>query len=77
MGKEIVVRGILAGPRRIELDEPVTGVVGAVEVTVRPAGNGATGRDVFALIAALAPGRRTKAEIDRDLVAERASWAGR
>ena len=37
------VRGRLSDPRHIELDEPVNDLVGAVEVTVRPAPSPADG----------------------------------
>lgn len=34
--REIVVRGKFSDSSHIELDEPVSGFVGAVEITVRP-----------------------------------------
>ena len=37
MDGAIVVRGTLSDPSHIELDEPVSGINGPVEVTVRPA----------------------------------------
>jgi hypothetical protein len=37
MDRAIVVRGNLSDPSHIELDEPVSGIEGPVEVTVRPA----------------------------------------
>jgi hypothetical protein len=37
MDRAIVVRGTLSDPSHIELDEPVSGIKGPVEVTVRPA----------------------------------------
>lgn len=36
MERAVVVRGTLTEPDRIELDEPLSGIRGAVEVTVRP-----------------------------------------
>jgi hypothetical protein len=36
MDRAIVVRGNLSDPSHIELDEPVSGINGPVEVTVRP-----------------------------------------
>jgi hypothetical protein len=36
MDRAIVVRGKLSDPSHIELDEPVSGINGPVEVTVRP-----------------------------------------
>lgn len=43
MDRAIVVRGNLSDPSHIELDEPVSGIEGPVEVTVRPAQNLALG----------------------------------
>jgi hypothetical protein len=37
MGSAVTVRGKLADSRHIELDEPVTEIVGPVEVVLRPA----------------------------------------
>ena len=78
MDKAIVVRGRLSDPRHIELDEPVTSLYGAVEVVVRAASEGLLPvRDVFDLIAGLPPGQRLKADIDRQLQEDRASWGNR
>ena len=77
MERAIIVRGRLAGPRRIELDEPISEVEGAVEVVVRavPAAPGPeAGRDVFELIASLPGGTRSKEDIDRQIAEERAGW---
>jgi hypothetical protein len=36
MGKAITVRGKLADPRHVELEEPVTDLAGRLEVVLRP-----------------------------------------
>jgi hypothetical protein len=36
MNRVVVVRGNLSDPRHIELEEPLSGIRGPVEVTVRP-----------------------------------------
>ena len=78
MERALIVRGMLDG-QRLELDEPVAEVRGAVEVVVRavPAGGAGALRDVFELIATLADGTRSKDAIDRHLAEERASWGTR
>jgi hypothetical protein len=72
----IVVRGTLSDSRHIELAEPVQGLAGDIEVTIR-AVSPAPGRDVFDVIATLAAGTRSKAEIDRDVRDGREQWAHR
>ena len=37
MAKAVTVRGRLADPRHVELEEPVTDLLGPVEVVLRPA----------------------------------------
>jgi hypothetical protein len=76
MERAIVVRGRLADPRHIELDEPVTEVQGSVEVVLRAtqASSNGPAQDVFELIAELPAGRRSKEEIDREISHERSSW---
>jgi hypothetical protein len=79
METAIIIRGRIADPHHIELDEPVQGLTGSVEVVLRAVetGTGAAARDVFDLIASLAPGGRSKADIDRQIADERASWGDR
>lgn len=78
MGKAMIVKGRLSDPRHIELDEPVTGMQGPVEIVLRQAplkASGSNGRqDVFKLIASLPPGRRPKDDIDRQIREEREAW---
>jgi len=78
MRRGVIVRGRLSTPRHIELAEPVRDIGGEVEVevSIRPVSE-IKGTDVFALIASLPPGSRTKAEIDRQIEEERASWGDR
>ena len=77
MERGVVVRGRLHG-RHIELDEQVEDLDGEVEVFVR-AVQGATPDppDVLDVIAALPPGKRSKADIDQQVADERAGWLGR
>jgi hypothetical protein len=69
----------LIGRQRIDLDEPVADVTGEVEVVVRaaPMPVDAVKRDVFQVIASLTAGGRSKAEIDRQVGEDRASWPDR
>lgn len=72
----IVVRGTLSDARHIELAEPVQGVAGDIEVTIRELPLAPNG-DIFDLIAAIPAGTRSKTDIDRDVRADRAQWAQR
>lgn len=72
-----VVRATMISDRRIELVEPMSGIRGPVEVTLRPVAVAPQAPDVFDFIASLPPGKRSKAEIDRDIAEERASWGDR
>ena len=75
MEKTVVVRGKLADPRHIELDEPVTELRGAVEVVLRPAAESrSSGRDAFELIESMPAGSREKRDIDRQVADERGAW---
>jgi hypothetical protein len=76
MGRSVIARGRLSDPRHIELAEPVREIGGEVEVLIRPVSE-TQEVDVFALIAALTPGSRAKADIDRQLREERESWGDR
>jgi hypothetical protein len=76
MNRSIVARGRLSDPRHIELAEPVNEVYGEVEVLIRQLPKAGT-EDVFDIIAGLAPGTRSKAEIDEEIRKERASWDDR
>lgn len=76
METALIVRGKISNSRHIELDEAVPGIDGEVEVVVRrvamPKPQGTV--DVFDLIAAAAPGARSKEDIDRQIADERRSW---
>jgi len=73
MRRNIVARGKFSDPRHIELTKPVPKIRGEVEVTIRQLPKSRT-PDVFKIIAAFGPGSRSKAEIDRQIHEERASW---
>jgi hypothetical protein len=79
METAIILRGRIADPHHIELDEPVEGLTGTVEVMLRAVGTSpdVAVQDVFDLIASLTPGSRSKDEIDRQIADERASWGER
>jgi hypothetical protein len=49
MERAVVVRGHLSDPNHIDLDEPVSGIRGAVEVTLRPVKDLAVGSPVAVL----------------------------
>jgi hypothetical protein len=83
MERAVIVTGRVTDSRHIELDEPVDGITGDVEVTVRPLDrtqeDGAT--DIEALMRIVDEWRakhpdqlRSKEDIDRYLAEERASW---
>ena len=68
----------MSSPGSLDLDNLVASLYGAVEVVVRAASEGLPPvRDVFDLIAGLPPGQRLKADIDRQLQEDRASWGNR
>ncbi len=79
MERLVAVRGKLADSRHIELDEPITEIVGAVEVFVRPVPSEqeAAAESIFDLIARLPGGNRSKEDIDRQIREERESWGDR
>ncbi|MBX3184832.1 MAG: hypothetical protein KIT72_07705 [Polyangiaceae bacterium] len=77
MQRDIIVRGRLAGPRRIDLDDAVDELSGEVEVVLRPIKAKEAEpakRDLFEVIRSLPPGTRTKEDIDAQIAEERASW---
>jgi hypothetical protein len=76
MNRSILARGRLSDPQHIELTEPVSEISGEVEVLIRPLPKGRR-EDVFEMIASLAPGSRSKADIDRQIKEERSSWGDR
>jgi len=56
MSKAVTVKGKLADPRHVELDEPVTEMTGPVEVVLRPVpANSAARRSILGLCADLGP----------------------
>jgi hypothetical protein len=79
METALILRGRLSDPRHIELDEAVAGIEGEVEVVLRavvvPSPPDVV--DVFDLISAVAPGTRTKDDIDRQLAEDRGAWGDR
>jgi hypothetical protein len=77
--RAIVVKGRVVGPTTVELDEPVAGVVGEVDVVLRilDAGNAATDETVSDFLRRLPPGTRSKEEIDQQVRAEREAWNDR
>lgn len=84
MNNTVILRGRFSDSRHIELDEPAPAIAGEVEGVVRTVARGLSEAvDVFELIAALAPGTRSKEDIDRQLAEEtlpriwppRSSWA--
>lgn len=78
MPGNITVKGRLVGPRQVELDRPVHDVASGVEVTLHPAAAGAGGDEsVFEFLKRMPAGRRTRAEIDRQIQTERDAWGGR
>ena len=79
MERAIIVRGRFSGPRRIDLDEPVEGVAGEVEVFVRAVQPEPSPgqRDILDVLRSLPPGTRTKEDIDRQIAEERDSWGER
>jgi hypothetical protein len=76
MNRGLIARGRLSDPQHIELSEPVSDIRGDVEVRIRQLPK-AGAEDVFDLIAGLAPGSRSKADIDQQIREERASWGDR
>lgn len=75
MQRALVIRGRLADSRHIVLDEPVEEMQGEVEITLRPMVEcGPPRRDIAEIIASMRGGRRTKDEIDAQVIEERASW---
>ena len=63
----------------VQLDAPLPPDVDRVEVLVhlKAPARVATGLDLIAFLDALPPGRRSKAELDAQLDAERTSWSRR
>lgn len=75
MQTEIVLQGRIVGPTTIELDEPVSQTIGAVEVVVRqPAPRLQEDLSRVDFIMNLPPGTRTKEDIDAQIEDERNSW---
>ena len=76
MSKAMVVKGTLRDPTHIELDEPVQGDPAKVEVVLKSAMKAPKNKkeDVFAFIARMPAGKRTKEEIDQQIKEERDSW---
>ncbi len=79
MGKTVAVRGRLTDASHIELDEPVTDLVGPVDIVLRKASTTSdiSDEDIFEFIAKLPGGARSKADIDEQIRGERGRWADR
>ena len=74
LDRGMVVRGRLRGAR-IDLERPMDALNGDVEVSVRPVAEVRRAvADMLALLATFPPGTRTKDEIDRQVLADRAGW---
>ena len=72
MEKAVTVAGRMVGPKHIELEEPLAGAVGKVEILVRITGDTQpVAGDILDLISALPAGTRTKEDIDRQMREER------
>jgi hypothetical protein len=75
MERAVIVAGWMADPTHIELEEPLPGVLGKIEVVVRSTGaSQPVAMDILDLVSALPAGTRTKDDIDRQIHEERSSW---
>jgi hypothetical protein len=74
--RAVTVRGRVADFRHIEHGgEPVEGLAGPVEISVRRiVETPAAEEGMLAFLARILAGMRTRAEIDRSIEEERASW---
>lgn len=79
METALILRGKLSNSRHIELDEPVPGADGEVEVVLRRVAKTSEPAtvDVFELISATTPGMRSKEDIDQQIADERGLWGDR
>ena len=79
MEQGLVVTGRLVGPTTVELDEPVLGLTGSVEIILRalPDERDRTEESIFDFLRRLPPGTRTKEDVDRQIREERDSWGDR
>ncbi len=74
MERGFVVRGKLRG-RRVELDEPLDGLDGDVELFVRGLPRDTSrAPDILEVIAGLPPGTMSKSDIDVRIQSERGEW---
>jgi len=76
MERAVIVKGRITDDRHIELDESLSEMTGAVEVTLRPVPQGRQDEteDILDFIAGLPGGTRTKEDIDQQVREERDSW---
>jgi len=75
MERAVIVKGRVTDDRHIELDESLGELTGPVEVTLRAVATPAEEpEDILDFLAKLAPGTRTKEDIDRQIREERDSW---
>jgi len=79
MQHAIVVKGRLISPTRIELEEPVSGVGGNVEVFLRTVSARTPEQEegILDFLRGLQPGTRSKADVDRQIQEERESGGER
>lgn len=82
MPRTILVRGRMNGPRRIDLDEAVDELAGAVEIEVRPLRlaeprEAPARRKLLEVIRSLPPGTQSTDDLARQLVELGASWGDR
>lgn len=79
MQQAIVIKGRLVNPTTVELDEPVSGILGGVEIILRSIAQDHPDESetVFEFLRRLPPGTRTKDDIDEQIREERASWGDR
>ncbi len=75
MQNALIINGRMTGPTSVELDEPVPGLTGQVEVTLRakPITN-SNEETVFEFLRRLPPGTRSAEDVDRQMREERDSW---
>jgi hypothetical protein len=76
MQETIITHGRLASPNQVELDQPIAGIQGEVDVILRarlPAAEDA-GESVFEFLRRISPGNLSRDEIDAEVQTERMGW---
>lgn len=74
MEETIIVKGRMADPTHIELEEPLTVIQGKIEIAIRLAHATQARKDIRELVLAFPAGKRTKQDIDRQVDSERSAW---